>query len=559
MVVGIPAGRQTAFFALLTVCYLYWFQIYPQFVPTNELSRLLLTSAVVQDGTFKVDRAISRYGDSEDKAFFAGHAYSDKAIGISLLSIPPFFVLRLIEDFFRVQFSASIAIFFLRIVVVTGPALLFLPVLARFWERLRVEDRSIPYFLLLFLFGTIAFPYSLQLISHSLLGILLFVPVYLLSGFHQNRNEIPSRNLWLSGAAIGLALTMEYPAVLPAAMVCVYVCWIVRDWKRLLTFAIPIAAFLVLMLSYNAAIFGTPFDVTYRHMTERHIEHHAHGLVGVSMPKPEAVWGLLFSRHHGLFFISPFLLFAIPGLFLMIRSKEWKAEGWLFAAISFSVLFVYSGFYYWIGGWAVGPRYLAPLMPFLVTAVFFFFTDARIRSNPALGIAIIATGVISILFVIAGTITFPYPPDVFSDPTFFVFFPLMLNGGQSISIGSLLGLSHFGAVLLFFTLLLTTFLIAVVPSGSLQVSTSLRRDCIASAALVAVFLVVCSWISPAPDSRQYYGRGLIYAFCGKYERAAIDMDAALSMNADKELEQRIRHAAFQIRGILQRQQATDPH
>ena len=555
MIVGIPGGRQVAFFVLLTVCYLYWFQIYPQFVPTNELSRLLLTSAIVEDGSLNIDRAILRYSDSEDKASFGGHSYSDKAIGTSLLSIPPFLLLHFVEKVFAVHFSASIAIFFLRVFVVTIPALLFVPVIARYWNRMKPNDCLIPYFLFLLLFGTIAFPYSLQLINHYLLGILLFIPIYLLSGFRGRHQEIPARNLWLSGAATGLALTMEYPAALPVALVCLYVCWIVRDWKRVATFAVPVIAFVLLMLAYNYAIFGTPFDVTYRHMTERHIEHHAHGLVGVNLPKPEALWGLLFSRHHGLFFISPLLLFSIPGLILMIRSKEWKAEGWLFIGISLSVLFAYTGFFYWIGGWAVGPRYLAPLMPFLMTAVFFFFTDTRFRSNALLRIAAIATGVVSVLFVLAGTITFPYPPDVFPDPTFFLFFPLLLNGGQSISLGSFLGLPHFGAVLFFLTLVIVTLLIAVTPSGILRVSAQFKRDAFVSGALVALFLFVCALLSPSPDSKQYYGRGLVYAFCGRYEQAAVDMDTALKMNTDEQLGQRIRHAVFQIQGILKQRQS----
>jgi len=555
MIVGIPAGRQVAFFALLTACYIYWFQIYPQFVPPNELSRLLLTSAVIEDGRLEIDRAIVRYSDTEDKASFNGHFFSDKAIGISLLSVPPFLLLHLIERLFAIHFSASIAIFFLRVFVVTIPALLFVPVIARFWNRMRPDDSFIPYLLFLLLFGTIAFPYSLQLINHYLLGILLFLPVYLLSGSRNGNRELPTRSLWLSGAATGLALTMEFPAVLPVALVCLYVCWIVRSWKRIATFAIPVAAFLLLILAYNYAVFGNPFDVTYRHATERHIEHHAHGLVGVNLPKPEALWGLLFSRHHGLFFISPFLLFCIPGLILMIRSKEWKAEGWLFTGISLSVLFVYTGFFYWIGGWAVGPRYLAPLMPFLMTAAFFFFTDPRFRSNTLLRIAAIASGVVSVLFVVAGTITFPYPPDVFPDPTFFAFFPMMLNGGQSISVGSLLGLPHFGAVLVFLTLLSITLLIAVIPAGALQISARFKKDAVVSAALIALFLIGCASLSPSPDSKQYYGRGLMYAFCGKYKQASIDMDTALAMNTDKELGQRIRNAVYQIQGILKRQQS----
>jgi len=274
----------------------------------------------------------------------------------------------------------------------------------------------------------------------------------------------------------------------------------------------------------------------------------------VSLPRPEALWGLVFSRHHGLFYISPFLLFSLPGLILLIRNRYWKAEGWLFVGISLSTLLTYAGFYHWIGGWAVGPRYLAPLMPFLTTAAFFFFTLPRIRSNLWFRIAGISTGAFSIVFVIVGTITFPYPPDLFPDPFLFVFFPMIRNGALSLSVGGLLGLSSAGVLILFSTLLLITFFVAVVPNGELHLPGQLKKEILASAMALGIFLLVSAKASPAPLSSQYYGRGLIYGFCGKYEEAVIDLNTALIGNGDKGLESRIRHAMVQLNTILQKQQ-----
>ncbi|HEY7159726.1 MAG TPA: hypothetical protein VH815_00640, partial [Acidobacteriota bacterium] len=50
----------------------------------------------MDDGTFQIDNAIKRFGGSQDMAFYKGHYYSDKAIGVSILGIPIFVVLKLI-------------------------------------------------------------------------------------------------------------------------------------------------------------------------------------------------------------------------------------------------------------------------------------------------------------------------------------------------------------------------------------------------------------------------------------------------------------------------------
>jgi hypothetical protein len=560
MITGIPEKRQSIFLTLVFLCHIYFFQIYPTFVPTNELSRLLLVSAVVDDHTFAIDRAISRFGDSEDKAFFRGHSYSDKAVGVSLLGIVPYAVLRMAESAFHFHVSAAIALSWLHFFSITIPSILFLPVLSRYWQRMRPDTNLIPHFLFLLLFGTIAFTYSVQFINHYLLGVLLFSSIYWLDRYNGIPNERPSRNLLLAGAAAGLALTMEYPAVFPVALVGLYALWSVRkNILHIAWFVAPLSFFVLLMLAYNYSIFGTPFDVTYRHMTDRHIEHHARGIVGVRLPKAEAIWGLLFSRHHGLFFISPFLLFSIPGLFLLLRRKEWRVRAWLFAGICLSLLLIYAGFTYWIGGWAVGPRYLAPAMPFLMTAAYFFFTEPKIRKNSLLTLAGIVTGVVSILMVIIGTVTFPYPPDPIKDPHFFVFFPMVNHEGFGYNIGRLLGFTGLGTLLMFFTLLVITYLVAVAPAGPLIPPSSRTMKRWAAAAVAACVLITAAFLtSPERDAREYYARGLVYAFVGNYRQASIDMKTALVVNPDKDLEKRIQRTIVQLdRLIGQNQQSTE--
>ncbi|HET8936766.1 MAG TPA: hypothetical protein VFN67_25155, partial [Polyangiales bacterium] len=84
--------------------------------------------------------------------------------------------------------------------------------------------------------------------------------------------------------------------------------------------------------------------------------------VGVS---PRALYGLLLDPGAGLFPLTPFLWFALPGLWLQLRERSTRA-----AAITCSALFVLTSLAIasmnnWRGGWTIGPRYLAVCVPFL--------------------------------------------------------------------------------------------------------------------------------------------------------------------------------------------------
>src|ERR671937_319293 len=50
-----------------------------------DVSRLALTQSVAYDGTLRIDRFARQ---TEDRADFGGHSYSDKAPGVSFLALP---------------------------------------------------------------------------------------------------------------------------------------------------------------------------------------------------------------------------------------------------------------------------------------------------------------------------------------------------------------------------------------------------------------------------------------------------------------------------------------
>jgi hypothetical protein len=230
------------------------------------------------------------------------------------------------------QASAPIATFWVRVLTITIPSILFLSILSRLWRRLKPNSQYIPHFLFLHIFGTIAFTYVSLFVSHYLLGIFLFLSAYFLNEYRRQDHSI--RSILLSGGFAGASLSMEFPAAIPVVVISLFAIFRVRNFQRLSCFALSIVPFIILILGYNYLIFGTPWDITYRHMTHPfHTVKHTEGLVGMGLPKLEALHGLLFSRHHELFFLSPFLLLAVGGFYRMLATETWAFLAKLFAAI----------------------------------------------------------------------------------------------------------------------------------------------------------------------------------------------------------------------------------
>lgn len=86
-----PARKQWLRLSLMTalVCQLGWMlNVYPHWRETNSTSRVYLSVAMVEYGTFQIDKCLSTYGNTLDKALYKGHFYSDKAPGTSFLFVP---------------------------------------------------------------------------------------------------------------------------------------------------------------------------------------------------------------------------------------------------------------------------------------------------------------------------------------------------------------------------------------------------------------------------------------------------------------------------------------
>jgi hypothetical protein len=235
--------------------------------------------------------------------------------------------------------------------------------------RLGYSDRTGAGLALLFGLATIAWPYANQFFGEPLsaLGLLLC--------FYGGLVWLQRGRYWaagVSGVGAGITLTTvtaHAPLILLLAVYAFgtpWAIWLRRRaagapqpdlayWLRgVLAFAAPLLMGAALLLAYNAARFGSPFDTGY-HFDEGE---------GFTTPLLTGLWGLLLSPYRGVFWFTPLFvasLAAWPAFILRHR-----AEAAVTGVMTLTLVFLYSLWWMWWAGFAWGPRFLVPLAPFWV-------------------------------------------------------------------------------------------------------------------------------------------------------------------------------------------------
>jgi hypothetical protein len=407
---------------------------YASFMPPpawNETSRFDLVRSLVERHRIDIDPFQE---NTADKALRAGHHYSDKAPGASLLAAPayavyygwlraagrppPQFLVRppssADEDpqvMFSPTFRRAVYVCNLATNALAGAALgaLFFLVLGRAGVAPRLALAAT----LALSAGSLVFPYATMLFGHVLAAALLFGAFALLGPFAPGaRGEgAPGRGrLLAAGALCGLAVLTELPTALGALALAVY---LARrgDWRArmrgLLLFGAGAAPALLALAAYQRAAFGSPFSAGYGHVEDpRFAAGMAHGLYGIGAPSPAALAALLLGRARGLLYVAPVLVLGFVGLARAARAASpVRAEARVAGAIVVGLLLVNAGYYMWWGGAALGPRHFIPALPLLCFGIPFALRGPR----PAL-LATAGLTAISALNQVLATAVSPLPP-----------------------------------------------------------------------------------------------------------------------------------------------------
>lgn len=210
---------------------------------------------------------------------------------------------------------------------------------------------------LAFGFGTTFFPFGTLMFDHNVTAVLL------LASFSAARNGRPvSAGVWA-----GVAAVTNYLAAIPGAMFGVWLLCKARPlrWGDAVRFTLGVLPCLAVLLAYNVAAFGSPFalNTSFQNPAFKEI---APAFLGMfTAPSWFAALVITISPWRGVFVLSPVIIVALACLVGRAKMQKLIAERWLIlccAAFFFLVNICFNGFH---GGFAAGPRYLIPALPFL--------------------------------------------------------------------------------------------------------------------------------------------------------------------------------------------------
>jgi hypothetical protein len=399
--------------------------VFPHWKETNSCSRLYLTLAIVEDGSLSIDGPLARYGDTQDKARYADHFYTDKAPGYSFLLVPLAWLLRATwvapDDYNQLAW-------WLRALGLSLPSAWFWWWSMPRWQRLTGNAwLAAP----MALAGALATPwaiYSAQLFAHVPAGILLFVAWALVVPCDDTPRGSPVRAALASGVLSGLAFTCDYMVFLAVPIVLLTTWWAYRTarWQASALFCLGLLLPLLAWAAYNQACFEHPLRVGFQqHADAQYGDAYRSGWMGIQLPSSQALLGLLWSPARGLFYFAPMLLLAFPGWLVLSRDRATRLIAWSSAGICLAIYLFALTTVDWRGGWAFGPRYLVPLIPFACVGV---AGCLRAPFLAAMRTLFVALALVGLLWGTLATATFALFPTEFANPCRSVLFPFAFNG-----------------------------------------------------------------------------------------------------------------------------------
>ncbi|NWF79274.1 MAG: hypothetical protein HXY37_04395 [Chloroflexi bacterium] len=408
--------RSPLIFILLMACYAY---VLPRWADWNQNSRLNLVLALVDDRTVSIDRYIANTGDY---AIYQGRAYTDKPPGLSFMALPVYLALSPALDLPPVRarlealgggaaFEATLredgsglradklrfalVQYVLTLVVVATAAATLGVLLYLALVRLGVARAPAALGTLAYGLGSSAAPYAGNFYSHQVAAALLFAAFFVAWPRADERGRPAYARALLCGLLLGWAVISEYPVVLPAAVVGLYAL-ARRGWRWLGPLSLGGALPLVLLIVYDLVAFGTPLPIGYAHSALWQ-DQHTTGFMSITYPQVEALWGLTLGAFRGLFTRAPWLLLALPAYALWWRDGAHRAEWWVLLLAPLTLLLFYGSSAMWWGGFAAGPRYIVPIIPFLALPA--AWLAARLWARPW-GRAVVAVLVLSSLALV---------------------------------------------------------------------------------------------------------------------------------------------------------------
>jgi hypothetical protein len=378
------ASHREAAFLLAVVTFLSFIYFY-EGGGWNQNSRFDLLRAIVERHTLQID---AYHQNTQDKAHFNGHYYSDKAPGLVFLAVPFALAarpaLRIVgvdPDSPRGEFTLSYLMTACTVALPTalaGMCLFFLGL------RFGADKNGAAFGTLVMGLGTPMLAYASLFWAHALAGACLvfaFASALKLCESKSQREDF----LWALavGLAAGWATVTEYPAAPASAMLALLALsqvWqrgTAARWRSIAGLAVGAGICLTVLLGYLYAAFGS-FRPSYAYYDPNAFAFmQQRGYLGLTYPHLDRLLKLLFGCSRGLFFASPVLLAAPCGLWWLCRERVNRAAALVAGGIAAYYFLFNAAFYWWKAGLSFGPRYAGASIPLLCAGLAVAWTRAK--------------------------------------------------------------------------------------------------------------------------------------------------------------------------------------
>jgi 4-amino-4-deoxy-L-arabinose transferase-like glycosyltransferase len=335
----------------------------------NQNSRFDLLRAIVERHTLQID---AYHVNTEDKARFRGHYYSDKAPGLVFLAVPFAEVVRPVFRIAGVDPDSTQGAYALSYIV--GACAVALPTalaaVCLFYVGLRlgggISGASLA--AIVMAIGTPLWAYASLFWAHALVGACLIFAFAAALKLRDERRDF----FWALtvGLAAGWATVTEYPAA-PAsaalAFLALWAAWNRREsrWRIVGGIAVGAGICVLVLMGYLYAAFGA-LRPSYSYYDPNSFSFmQQRGYMGLTYPHPDRLLKLLFGCSRGLLFASPVLVAAPIGLWKLWREKTDAVPASVAAGIVLYYFLFNASFYWWKSGLSFGPRYVGGCIPLL--------------------------------------------------------------------------------------------------------------------------------------------------------------------------------------------------
>ncbi len=356
----------------------------------NPKSRLATIDALVHDRTFAIDR--SAFVGTIDKVKLGDRFYSSKPPVLSTIGGAIYGILHVTTGLSLRQPHNEGAIKVLSLLLGGVPHIVLLAY-AYLFLRAFVPSHARVWSFACFAFGHLGLAYATSINNHMPAGIAVFVAFYYA---HQIRHSppMPRRYFIYAGGLAGLAPTLDFASLALSVAITLYL--LTFDWRRTFRWfapaaLVPLAAHFVLTWRISGSlkpIYLRPSLYLY----EGSYWNAPTGLDASDDPRWLYLYNITFG-HHGIFSMTPVLIFAVIAMVAAIRHRDrFHAEALVVLLPFVAMLVFYTVMTKNYGGACAGFRWLLPAVPLLLLFVARWLSVPRRRSAMILFVLLLTVG-----------------------------------------------------------------------------------------------------------------------------------------------------------------------